>query len=127
MTSNVGSDLIKKQFQVGFKMTKESEKEEYEVMKEKLIDEFKSTFRPEFINRLDEIIVFHVLNKKHLKQIIELMLTEIKRRLKKKEIEIKITPAAKAKLVEDGFQPQLGARGLTEWSTNLNNEHFYFF
>jgi len=115
MTSNVGSDLIKKQSQIGFKRTnkiKENVKEEYEVMKEKLIDEFKNTFRPEFINRLDEIIVFHALNKKHLKQIIDLMLAEIKERLRKKEIEIEITSGVKDKIVEEGFQPQLGARGL---------------
>ena len=115
MTSNVGSDLIKKQSQIGFKRTnkiKENGKEDYEVMKEKLIDEFKNTFRPEFINRLDEIIVFHALNKKHLKQIIDLMLAEIKERLRKKEIEIEITSGVKDKIVEEGFQPQLGARGL---------------
>ncbi len=112
MTSNVGANLIEKRSQLGFKAPEENEKEEYENMKEKVLGELKNTFRPEFLNRLDETIVFHALNKDHIKQIVDLMLDDVRHRLDEKEIEIDVTEKAKEKLVDEGFDSEFGARPL---------------
>ncbi len=113
MTSNVGANMIKNQSQLGFKVSDEDNNNtEYENMKDKVLKELKNTFRPEFLNRLDETIVFHSLNKDHIKQIIDFMLDDLRERLNEKEIEIKITDNAKDKLVDEGFDVQFGARPL---------------
>ncbi|MFW6268984.1 MAG: ATP-dependent Clp protease ATP-binding subunit [Bacillota bacterium] len=112
MTSNVGANFIEKQSQLGFSPTAEKEEEEYENMKDKVISELRNTFRPEFLNRLDETIVFHALNKDHIKQIVDLMLEDVKERLDEKEIDIDVTENAKAKLADEGFDKEFGARPL---------------
>lgn len=81
-------------------------------MKERVMAELRRTFRPEFLNRLDEIIVFHALNKDHIKEIVNLMLKDLSKRLELNEIKIEVTEKAKSKLVEDGFDSQYGARPL---------------
>ena len=111
MTSNVGANLIEKQSQLGFKAPEDSEKE-YENMKEKVISELRKTFRPEFLNRLDETIVFHSLNRDHIKKIVDLMLDEVQERLGEKGISLEVTDDAKEKLVEEGYDPEFGARPL---------------
>jgi len=111
MTSNVGANFIKNQSKLGFK-AQEDEREDYERMKENIISELRKTFRPEFLNRLDETIVFHALNREHIKQIVELMLDELREKLTEKEISMEITEAAKEKLVEEGFDAEFGARPL---------------
>ncbi len=111
MTSNVGANFIEKQSTLGFK-TQLDDKEDYQNMKDKVMGELRKTFRPEFLNRLDEIIVFHALNKEHIKQIVDLMLDELRKRLNDKEIEIKVSDNAKMLLAEDGFDSQFGARPL---------------
>ncbi|MCC3145112.1 ATP-dependent Clp protease ATP-binding subunit [Halanaerobium sp. Z-7514] len=111
MTSNVGADFIEKQSQLGFK-AEADEESNYENMKENVITHLRKTFRPEFLNRLDETIVFHALNKEHIKQIADLMLDDLRERLEEKEMELEITEAAKEKLAEDGYDSEFGARPL---------------
>ncbi|CCU79615.1 ATP-dependent Clp protease, ATP-binding subunit ClpC / Negative regulator of genetic competence clcC/mecB [Halanaerobium saccharolyticum subsp. saccharolyticum DSM 6643] len=111
MTSNVGADFIEKQSQLGFK-TENDEEASYDRMKDNVISQLRKTFRPEFLNRLDEIIVFHSLNKEHIKKIVDLMLEDLRDRLKEKDIELKMTEAAKSKLAEDGYDSEFGARPL---------------
>jgi len=81
-------------------------------MKDNVMSKLRKTFRPEFLNRLDEIIVFHALDKEHIKQIVDLMLDDLRERLKEKEMELEITDSAKAKLAEDGYYSEFGARPL---------------
>ena len=111
MTSNVGADFIEKQSQLGFK-TENDEEASYDKMKDNVMTQLRKTFRPEFLNRLDEIIVFHSLNKEHIKKIVDLMLDDLRERLQEKEIELEMTDAAKAKLAEDGYDSEFGARPL---------------
>ena len=112
MTSNVGANMIEKQSQLGFKTPENNEKAEYDKMKEKVMKELRQTFRPEFLNRLDETIVFHALNKNHITQIVDLMLEEVQDRLDEKDIEMEVSESAKEHLAEDGYDPEFGARPL---------------
>ena len=108
MTSNVGSDTIKKQSTLGFSPISDSNS--YEVMREKIMDEAKKTFRPEFLNRLDDIIVFRSLTKPDLIQILDLEITKVCSRLKARNIVLKLDDKAKDFLVGKGFDPAYGAR-----------------
>ena len=110
MTSNVGSDYINKMSSIGFN-TKE-EMSERESMKDKIADSLKDQFRPEFLNRIDEIVVFNYLKKEEVKRIVDLELLKVEKRLRAKEIKIVISEKAKELLVKDGFDPNLGARPL---------------
>jgi len=110
MTSNVGADLIKRQGDLGFKP--QGDEATYEVMKRKLLDETKKVFRPEFLNRVDDIIVFHPLTRQDLEQIIEFELKEVKDRLKDKKMEITLTPEVMKFLIDKGYDPVFGARPL---------------
>ncbi len=113
MTSNVGASTIKRQKTLGFtKDSSNSEKNEYEKMKENVIGELKKMFRPEFLNRVDEIIVFHSLNKDHIKEIVSLMINGLQKRLKELGISIEVKEDAKELLAEEGFDPVYGARPL---------------
>jgi len=109
MTSNVGARSIKKQTTLGFVAGGENE---YENMKDKVKTELKKRFRPEFLNRIDEIIVFHQLNEDHIEKIVELMLRDLSSRLETMEIEIEISVGAKKFLAEKGFDQEYGARPL---------------
>jgi ATP-dependent Clp protease ATP-binding subunit ClpC len=111
MTSNVGADFIEKQSQLGFK-TDNDEKANYDKMKDNVMSQLRKTFRPEFLNRLDEIIVFHSLNKEHIKKIVDLMLDDLRERLNEKDIELEMSESAKTKLAEDGYDSEFGARPL---------------
>ncbi|WP_427340396.1 ATP-dependent Clp protease ATP-binding subunit [Caloranaerobacter sp. DY30410] len=112
MTSNVGASTIKKQKTLGFAAQKDQEKEEYEKMKENIMNELRKSFRPEFLNRIDEVIVFHPLNKEHIKQIVDLMIKDLEKRLKTLNINIKVTEKAKEYLAKEGYDPTYGARPL---------------
>ncbi len=113
MTSNVGASTIKKQRALGFASNSSNEeKDEYEKMKENVMAELKQTFRPEFLNRIDEIIVFHSLNKEHIKQIVSLMIDNLSKRLEQLNIKIELDEKAKDFLAEEGFDPVYGARPL---------------
>ena len=113
MTSNVGASTIKKQRTLGFTSdSTDEEKSQYEKMKENVLDELKKTFRPEFLNRIDEIIVFHSLNKEQTRQIVSLMVKNLQKRLEKMEIKIEMDDKAKDLLAKEGFNPVYGARPL---------------
>lgn len=108
MTSNVGAQALKANKYVGFNI--QDEKQDYKDMKGKVMEELKRAFRPEFLNRIDETIVFHSLEKKHLKEIVSLMTDQLTVRLKEQEIRLELTDAAKAKIAEEGYDPEYGAR-----------------
>ena len=111
MTSNIGSDIIYKSG-LGFKDLEEQEVLGEEEMKEKVLGSLRENFKPEFLNRLDEIIIFHPINPKMLKLITELELKKIQSRLGEKNIKIAITQEAKKYLAKKGFDPAYGARPL---------------
>ncbi len=110
MTSNVGADLIKRQTEMGFKP--QMEEMHYDSLKRKLLDETKKVFRPEFLNRVDDSIVFHPLVRRDLEQIIEFELREIKDRLKDKKIELILSEEVLKFLIDKGYDPVFGARPL---------------
>ncbi len=111
MTSNIGASTLKKEATVGF-VTSNGEKDEYDRMKKKILDSIKKAFRPEFINRIDEILVFHSLNKEHLKEIVTLLINIMVKRMKEQDVEVEVTDAAKEVVIKEGFDPAYGARPL---------------
>jgi ATP-dependent Clp protease ATP-binding subunit ClpC len=110
MTSNIGADAVKKQGSLGF--ATRTDEDTYEKMKDKLLNDVKRHFKPEFLNRIDDIIVFKSLTKDHLYKIIQLEIKEVADRLKDKNITIDISPEAVDFLIEKGFDPVFGARPL---------------
>ena len=115
MTSNLGSDLIKRDTSLGFAVKSDSAQTDnmaYERMKDKVMEEVKRFFRPEFLNRLDATIVFHALSREEIHQIVDLMMNMVRSELKDKDIDIELTEAAREHLAEKGFDPVLGARPL---------------
>ena len=111
MTTNLGTRDISKSLGLGF-ANADDDLTNYERMKGKVSDELKSHFRPEFLNRIDDIIVFHQLTKPQIIQIVDLMLKNLDDRLQAKDMGIELTPAAKDLLAERGYDPLLGARPL---------------
>ena len=111
MTTNLGTRDISKSLGLGF-ANSDDDLTNYERMKGKVSDELKSHFRPEFLNRIDDIIVFHQLTKPQIIQIVDLMLKNLDDRLQAKDMGIELTPAAKDLLAERGYDPLLGARPL---------------
>ena len=109
LTSNVGAELIKKQNTVGFGAMG-LETADYEGMSSKILERAKQTFKPEFLNRLDEKIVFHMLEKKDLIQIVDLEINFLLKRLKEKAITLQLDSTAKEFLIEQGYDPNYGAR-----------------
>ena len=113
MTSNVGADIIRKRGSLGFKETQaKDENIGYEDMKNLLLEEVKRAFKPEFLNRLDEIIVFHQLNREALHNIIDTEMHFVNARLREQDVEVELAPEAKEFFVERGFDPVYGARPL---------------
>jgi len=115
MTSNAGVELIRSEEGLGFATQKEEGKDQqrsYERMKEKVMAEVKKTFRPEFLNRLDEIIVFHELTEEQLRQIVDLLVKDLQKRLAERELSVEITDKAKSWLAKEGYDPVYGARPL---------------
>ncbi len=115
MTSNLGSDLIKRDTSLGFAVKADqaqSDRRAYERMRDKVMEEVKRFFRPEFLNRLDATIVFHALSREEIHQIVDLMMIMVGNELKEKEISIELTEAAREYLGDNGFDPVLGARPL---------------
>ena len=115
MTSNLGSDLIKRDSTMGFAVKADdaqTDAQAYERMKEKVLDEVKRFFRPEFLNRLDATIVFHQLDKPEILSIVDLMMGMVAKELEEKEIGLETTDAVREYLGEKGFDPVLGARPL---------------
>ena len=112
MTSNAGAHAIIEPKQLGFLSTKD-EKKDYERMKGAVMEEVRRLFKPEFLNRIDEIMVFHTLNKEHIKQIVTLLLKNLEKRCRTQMgIEMKVTNAVKEHIAEEGFDSKYGARPL---------------
>ncbi len=111
MTTNLGTRDISKSVNLGFSQNSD-EVGSYEKMKAKVSDELKQHFRPEFLNRVDEIVVFHQLTGSDIERIVDLMVAQIETRLKDRDMGIELTPAAKALIAKRGFDPMLGARPL---------------
>jgi ATP-dependent Clp protease ATP-binding subunit ClpC len=115
MTSNIGAKLIRKSGTIGFTSHSDEAKTQqmdYEKMKEKLLDELKKTFHPEFLNRIDGVVVFHSLTKEHIRKIVDLMLAQVSQQLVEKGIKLEVTDAAKDFLGEKGYDEVFGARPL---------------
>jgi ATP-dependent Clp protease ATP-binding subunit ClpC len=115
MTSNAGVELIKREGQLGFATRNENaetQKTKYEAMKDKVMAEVRKLFRPEFLNRLDEIIVFHELAKEQLRQIVELNVKDLEKRMGERKVGLELTDKAKDWLSEKGYDPVFGARPL---------------
>ncbi len=114
MTSNAGVELIKRESAIGFSRQKGAagQQQSYEDMKEKVMAEVRKTFRPEFLNRLDEIIVFHELTEEHLREIVDLMVKELQQRMIERKLDIVLTEDAKSWLARTGYDPLYGARPL---------------
>ncbi|MBL7131518.1 MAG: ATP-dependent Clp protease ATP-binding subunit [Candidatus Omnitrophica bacterium] len=110
MTSNVGAEILRKQGSLGFKSR--TEEVTYQEMKEKLLDEVKKTFKPEFLNRVDDIVVFKSLAKESLFKIVEIEISYVAERLKEQDMTFELDKSAKELLIEKGFDPVFGARPL---------------
>ncbi|MEH7072334.1 ATP-dependent protease ATP-binding subunit ClpC [Neobacillus drentensis] len=110
MTSNVGAEALKRNKYVGFNI--QDGEQDYKDMKGKVMGELKKAFRPEFLNRIDEIIVFHALERKHLEEIVTLLSEQLVKRLKEQNISLELTAAAKEKISQEGYDPEYGARPL---------------
>ncbi len=115
MTSNLGSDLIKRETAMGFSIKADeaqTEESSYLRMKDKVMDEVKRFFRPEFLNRIDATVVFHALSRSEILAIVDLMIDQVREELKEKRVEMELTDAARDYLGEKGYDPVLGARPL---------------
>ena len=115
MTSNLGSDLIKRETSVGFAVKAENARTDqsaYERMKDKVMEEVRRFFKPEFLNRIDSTVVFHQLDKAEILSIVDLMMNQVRHELDDKQIGLELSDAAKDYLGEKGFDPVLGARPL---------------
>jgi len=115
MTSNTGVELIRREAGLGFAAQKDEAKAQersYERMKEKVMGEVKKTFRPEFLNRLDEIIVFHELTEEQLRSIVDLLVKDLQKRLAERKLGVELTGGAKSWLAKKGYDPLYGARPL---------------
>ena len=122
MTSNLGSDLIRQETILGFSVKADdakTEKQTYERMKDKVMNEVKKFFRPEFLNRVDETVVFHALTKDHILSIVDLMLDQVRKELADKGISLEATDSSKEYLAEKGYDPNYGARPLRRLIQNV--------
>lgn len=111
MTSNVGSDIIQQATAIGAGVIR-SDSPEWDKLKQLLLQRLKETFRPEFLNRIDEIIIFHALQKEHVQQITDLMLQEVQGRVQAQGLKLLISDEVRNRLATDGYDPQFGARPL---------------
>lgn len=111
MTSNIGAEFLQKDTTLGFGQTVDASKD-FEKIKERMMDELKRAFKPEFLNRINEIVIFHRLNKEHMKRIVDLELKKVAQRLKTHDIVIEVDEKTKEFLVEKGYDEKYGARPL---------------
>ena len=119
MTSNVGATTLKKQNVLGFATAVNESKEEYERMKETITEDLKRTFRPEFLNRLDDVIVFHSLKEDQIKAIVDIMILDLEKKLDKMNIRVKVSEKTKEYISKQGFDPVYGARPLERTITKM--------
>lgn len=111
MTSNIGAQFIDKMQQIGF-ATSDNNENEYNLIKEKVFSSLKEFFRPEFMNRLDDVIIFDILSKEAIRKIVDIQVGLVSDRLKSKEITIQMKDSALDYLAREGYNPQYGARPL---------------
>lgn len=119
MTSNTGASTINKQKTMGFTVNSKNNENEYEKMKNNIMEELKHSFRPEFLNRIDDIIVFHQLQQNDIKEIVKLMLNSVSSRLQSKDIYVSFNEDAEALLAKEGFDITYGARPLRRAITKI--------
>jgi len=122
MTSNIGAEMIQREGTLGFAVASNPEErfqQEYQAMKDKVLGQLKQTFRPEFLNRIDGVIVFHPLTPEQIHQIVELELKRLRTQLQEKDIKLEVTEAAMRLLGERGYDRQFGARPLRRIIQNL--------
>ena len=112
MTSNVGASMITTQGKLGFTTAENAHKDKYEKLKETVNEELKKAFRPEFLNRIDDIIVFNHLQKEEIRQIVDLMMKDLFKRLSERDLSIEVTDEVKDFLAKDGYSEAYGARPL---------------
>ena len=115
MTSNLGSQAIMNSKNLGFTSVEEDDNKaeaDYETMKRKVMDNLKKAFRPEFLNRIDDIVVFHPLTADELKQIVGIMTNDLRKRLADRDLSLEFSDAALSELAKDGYDPEYGARPL---------------
>ncbi len=112
MTSNVGASMITNTAKLGFSTGDDESKDKYEKLKETVTEEMKKAFRPEFLNRIDETIVFAHLTKEEIRQIVDLMLKDLFKRLQERELSVEVTDEVKDHLAENGYSEAYGARPL---------------
>ena len=112
MTSNVGASMITNTQKLGFSVSGDDKKDKYEKLKETVNEELKKAFRPEFLNRVDDIIVFAHLSQEEIRQIVDLMLKDLFKRLSERDLTIEVTDAAKDYLAKEGYSETYGARPL---------------
>ena len=112
MTSNIGAAEIARNTPLGFAVSEDETGITYDDMKNRIMGELKKVFRPEFLNRIDDVIVFHKLQKEEVKQIVELLLLRIRESMAERELQLELTDPAKDLLVEKGWDPSMGARPL---------------
>ncbi len=119
MTSNIGSTFLKQKGSIGFLVDDSQEKAEQLEYKNKLMSALMSKFKPEFVNRLDEIIIFNPLTKKDMEEIIDIQMEDVKKRLAQRGIKIKLSTEAKKYLIQKGFSKEFGARPLKRFIENV--------
>jgi ATP-dependent Clp protease ATP-binding subunit ClpC len=112
MTSNIGAQEIARNTPLGFAVSDDETGITYDDMKNRIMGELKKVFRPEFLNRIDDVIVFHKLQRDEIKTIVELLLRRIRQSLADRELQLDLTEEAKDLLVEKGWDPSMGARPL---------------
>src|SRR3712207_523266 len=112
MTSNIGASEIARNTPLGFSVSEDETGITYDDMKTRIMGELKKVFRPEFLNRIDDVIVFHKLQKDEIKQIVELLLRRIRESMAERELQLELAEDAKDFLVEKGWDPAMGARPL---------------
>jgi len=115
MTTNIGAEEIRRQGSLGFQLARDEaieDQQKYDTMRKTLLDSLKKVFRPEFLNRLDSIIVFHALNRVQIREIVTLEIRKVSDRLKEHNLTLQATDAALNKLADEGYDPEMGARPL---------------
>jgi ATP-dependent Clp protease ATP-binding subunit ClpC len=113
MTSNIGVELLTRETSLGFAVTHDAAKtaeESYQKMKEQLLGELKHTFRPEFLNRVDNVVVFHALSEEHIQDVVDIQMGQVMGRVKEQQLNLELTPEARDLLAKEGYSLQYGAR-----------------
>ncbi|MBI4059646.1 AAA family ATPase, partial [Candidatus Giovannonibacteria bacterium] len=118
MTSNVGSEFVREMEKLGFEPEEDGKSKKEEELKDKIRKALERRFRPEFLNRLDEIIIFNTLAKENLKKIVDIQLQKVHLRMQEKNITVKVSPEAKNYIAEEGYDPNYGARPLKRFIQN---------